>query len=119
MVSEGSRIIGAIIEDSVIGLRSKVRKGAKLKRVVMQGADYFDGERVKPGAENDSPGIDLGVGENSILEDVIIDKNARIGSNVIITSKSGHPDYKGDSYYIRDGIVVIPRDAVIPDGTII
>ncbi|MGI6683043.1 MAG: glucose-1-phosphate adenylyltransferase [Myxococcota bacterium] len=119
MVSEGSRIIGAIIEDSVIGLRSKVRKGAKLKRVVMQGADYFDGERVKPGAEDDSPGIDLGVGENSILEDVIIDKNARIGSNVIITSKSGHPDYKGDSYYIRDGIVVIPRDAVIPDGTII
>ncbi len=117
-VAPGCIIEEATIRQSVIGLRSSVRPGAHLHRVVMMGADYFetDGER----RENVELGLpDIGVGEGSVIEGAILDKNVRIGRNVVIRSHEGHPDEEKKSYVIRDGIVVVPKGVTIPDGTII
>jgi glucose-1-phosphate adenylyltransferase len=61
----------------------------------------------------------MGIGEGTVIESAIVDKNARIGRDVRITpeAKSGNVD--GDNFYVRDGIVVIPKNAVVPDGTVI
>jgi glucose-1-phosphate adenylyltransferase len=59
----------------------------------------------------------MGVGQNCRIEDAIIDKNARIGNGVVISSKRNAPNADGEGFYVRDGIVVIPKNSVIPDGT--
>lgn len=120
LVAEGSDITGAHIRDSIVGLRSVVRPGARLTRVVLQGADYYAGEepldaRVVPSA--DAP--PLGIGEDSVLEEAIVDKNARIGRGVVVTPKPRGTEIEGANYWVRDGITVFPKGAVVPDGTII
>jgi glucose-1-phosphate adenylyltransferase len=120
LVAEGSDITGARIHDSIVGLRSVVRPGARLTRVILQGADYYAGEepldaRVVPPA--DAP--PLGIGEDSVLEEAIVDKNARIGRGVVVTPKPRGTEIEGANYWVRDGITVFPKGAVVPDGTII
>ena len=61
----------------------------------------------------------VGIGEGTLIQDAIIDLNARIGRNTRIVNKDGVKEAKGDSWVIRDGIVVVPKNAVIPDGTTI
>jgi glucose-1-phosphate adenylyltransferase len=61
----------------------------------------------------------VGIGENTIIRNAIIDKNVRIGSNVRILNESGAQEHDGGNYYIRDGIVIVPKGATITDGTII
>jgi glucose-1-phosphate adenylyltransferase len=80
----------------------------------MMGADYFDSESARPVGE---PA--LGVGRNCRIENAIIDKNARIGDNVIINPIGKPENFDGGSFFVRDGIVVIPKNAVIPSGTVI
>lgn len=117
-VAHGCVIEQATIRQSVIGLRSIVRPGAHLHRVVMMGADYYETETEKE--ENRRMGLpNIGVGEGSVIEGAILDKNARIGRNVVIRNHTGEPDEETKSYVIRDGIVVIPKGVAIPDGTII
>ncbi|MDY0020022.1 MAG: glucose-1-phosphate adenylyltransferase [Anaerolineae bacterium] len=117
-IAPGSIIDQATIQRSVVGLRSIIRPGVHLRQVVMLGADYFENEAEK--AENVKLGLpDIGVGEGSVVEAAILDKNARIGRNVVIRSHVGEPDQETASYVIRDGIVVIPKGASIPDGTVI
>lgn len=120
LVADGSDITGAQIRDSVIGLRSVVRPGARLTRVVMQGADYYQGEEpIDTTSVPTGPVPPLGIGEGAVLEQVIVDKNARIGRGVVITPKGDVADFEGPNYWVRDGITVIPKGAVIPDGTVI
>ncbi len=117
-IAPGSIIDQATIQRSVVGLRSIIRPGVHLRQVVMLGADYFENEAEK--AENVKLGLpDIGVGEGSVVEAAILDKNARIGRNVVIRNHVGEPDQETASYVIRDGIVVIPKGASIPDGTVI
>jgi len=76
------------------------------------------------GAEDDPPpsppgAPPVGIGEGSLIQDAIIDLNARIGRNVRMVNKAGAMEANGDSWVIRDGIVVVPKNAVIPDGTTI
>jgi glucose-1-phosphate adenylyltransferase len=118
VVAEGCKLYDADIEECVIGLRSMIRPGARLRQVVMMGADFYEDEGEK--AENRRLGRPhVGIGENASVERAIIDKNVRVGQEVVIRSHEGEPDREEEHYVIRDGIVVIPEDTVIPDGTTI
>lgn len=118
ILCDGSIIDPSVIQDSIIGIRSRVGKGSKLSRVIMMGADYFETE--KQLEENKKLGRpNIGIGENCVIEQVIIDKNARIGNNVKIEVKDRPQTASGKDFVIADGIVVIPKGATIPDGSVI
>jgi glucose-1-phosphate adenylyltransferase len=116
LVSEGVFVSGARIEESVIGVRSVVR-GAEFREVVMLGADFYEGEQSFLGETTEGDVPPLGVGRDSVIERAIIDKNVRIGENVVIRARTGASDLKGDLCWIRDGITVIPKGTIIPSGT--
>ena len=113
MISDGCQIRSARLERCVIGIRSFINPGAKLRNVIMMGADYFESDKGgTPAGE-----IPIGIGRDCLIEDAIIDKNARIGDGVDITPHEKDANSEGPGYYIRDGIVVIPKNSVIPAGT--
>jgi len=118
LVSDGCIINQARITNSIVGLRTVIGAGTELNRVVILGSDYYESQESVEAHERDGKPR-LGIGANCKIENAIIDKNSRIGSNVAI-SPAGKPD-KVDHplYYIRDGIVIIPKNAVIPHGTVI
>ena len=90
-----------------------IETGSTIRNSVLMGADFYQDEDPQP-----KPGSPpLGVGRNAIIEGAIIDKNARIGEGVVITPEGKTVDMDGDNYHIRDGVVVIPKGAVISDGT--
>ena len=112
-LADGCYIGKAEISSSVIGLRSQIQDGAVIKDTIIMGADYYQDER-----QSTVP-TPIGIGENSHIEGAIIDKNARIGSDVIIKSFPPGTEEDHDNWSIRDGIVVIPKSVVIPKGTVI
>ena len=118
LVADGCIINRAAISQTIVGLRTIVGAGTDLNRVIILGSDYYESmESVKNNEQAGRPRV--GIGENCRIENAIIDKNARIGNNVTI-SPAGKPENHDDKlYYIRDGIVIIPKDAVIPHGTVI
>jgi glucose-1-phosphate adenylyltransferase len=86
----------------------------------MLGTDFYEGEDLIADEESRRNEIPLlGIGRDCSIEDAIIDKNVRVGDNVIIRPKPAIKDFKADNYWIRDGITVIPKGAVIPSGTVI
>jgi glucose-1-phosphate adenylyltransferase len=114
MLADGCLIGKAEIENAVIGLRSQIQNGAVIRDTVLFGADYYDSpEEVK------KSGIPIGIGRNSVIEGALIDKNARIGEDVVIKSFPLGTEIDGEDWVVRDGIVVIPKRAVIPPGTVI
>jgi glucose-1-phosphate adenylyltransferase len=118
VVSDGCIINHARIFNSIVGVRSLVGAGSELKRVVALGCDYYESEAsIRESMEKGRPRI--GIGVNTRIENAIIDKNARIGDNGVI-SPAGKPDkVDHELYFIRDGIVVIPKNGVIPHGMVI
>jgi glucose-1-phosphate adenylyltransferase len=118
MLCDGCIINDAHITHSVIGIRSIIGTGAKIARVVLMGCDFY--ESMESIAAHEAKGLPrIGIGKNASIENAIIDKNARIGDNVVI-SPAGKPDSVDHPlYYVRDGIVIIPKNAVIPSGTVI
>ena len=120
IVSDGCIISGATISRSLIGLRSRVSTGAKIEGSYVMGADYYQTlEDMQADRGAGRPWI--GIGEGTIIRRAIIDKNARIGANVKILNEAGveNVDGPGGSYYIRDRIVIIPKNGSIPDGTVV
>jgi glucose-1-phosphate adenylyltransferase len=118
VISDGCILNHARITHSIMGLRSVVGAGTVLHRTILLGSDYYESlESIVAQEQAGNPRI--GIGENCRIENTIVDKNARIGNNVVI-SPAGKPD-KVDhaSYYIRDGIVIIPKNGVIPHGMVI
>ncbi len=114
LLADGCLVGKAKIQNAVIGLRSQIQDAVVIRKTVLMGADYYDNpEDLK------KSGIPLGIGENSVIEGALIDKNARIGKGVIIKPFPRGTEIDGEDWVIRDGIVVIPKRAVIPDGTII
>ncbi|MHB9134546.1 MAG: sugar phosphate nucleotidyltransferase [Armatimonadota bacterium] len=126
IVSEGCFIRQAKLIHCVIGVRSAIRRGSVLQDVVMLGQDSY----AKPhhalsflpptaiaGENGNTANPSPGVGRNCHITRAIIDKNACIGDDVLIADHTGKPDSDGAGYYVRDGIVIIPKNAVIPSGT--
>jgi glucose-1-phosphate adenylyltransferase len=118
VISDGCIINRATIMHSIVGLRCRVGSGTVLNRTILLGSDYYESqESIEEHEKAGKPMI--GVGANCRIENTIVDKNARIGNNVII-SPAGKPE-KVDhpNYYIRDGIVVVPKNGIIPHGMVI
>ena len=118
IISDGCIVNFSKISQTIVGIRSILGHGVTLHRTVLLGNDYYESAAsIKDNAANGRPPI--GIGNNSRIDNAIIDKNARIGANVVI-SPAGKPD-KVDHplYLIRDGIVVIPKNGVVPDNTVI
>src|SRR5277367_4684518 len=117
-IADGCIIVDAQIEHSIIGIRSRIEAGAVVRNTIIMGHDdYETPEEIRIGLARGIP--PLGVGRNSFIEQAIIDKNARIGDNVRLTPEGKPENYDGDNFYIRDGIVVVPKGGVIRNGTVI
>ncbi|WP_298237280.1 glucose-1-phosphate adenylyltransferase [uncultured Algibacter sp.] len=116
VISEGCIISAAKIEQSVIGIRSRIGDESTIINTYMMGSDYYETL-----AEIDSNKIDIlmGIGERCFIKNAIIDKNCRIGDDVRINGGKHLEDTETDTYLIKDGIVVIKKDATIPRGTVI
>jgi len=115
VIADGCIINDASIEHSLLGVRSRVQAGATIHDALVMGQDYYDSpDRLPlPGAPT------MGIGHGAWIERTIVDKNARIGDGVRITP-DGKPSFlDGPNFYVRDGIVIIPKNAVIMDGTVI
>jgi glucose-1-phosphate adenylyltransferase len=118
LVSEGCILMGAEIERSVVGIRSRIGAGARLRASLMLGADFYETlEEIEQASARGLPPI--GVGEGTVVERAILDKNVRIGRNVRIVNEADVQNADGKGYYIRDGIVLVPKGGVVPDGTVI
>jgi glucose-1-phosphate adenylyltransferase len=114
LIADGSQIgEGAVIEHSIIGLRCMIGKNVVIRDSIVMGNDFYD----STDAHHSNGRPPLGIGEGSLIEGAIIDKNCRIGKNVRISNENGvfdSPETEFGMY--RDGIAVIPKDAVLPDG---
>jgi glucose-1-phosphate adenylyltransferase len=110
IVSEGSYLDHCDIRDSVVGIRMRVGRGSKVTRSVLLGADFFQDEDAR------TDEVPLGIGENVVLDRVIVDKNARIASGVKLVNESQLREADGDGWYIRDGIIVVPKGAGVTKG---
>jgi glucose-1-phosphate adenylyltransferase len=112
LISDGCIITDAHVETTVVGLRSIIERGTTIRETILMGADFYSGAA---GTDPNRPAP--GIGRNCRIERAIIDKNVHIGDNVVITPE-GKPDHMDhENFYIRDGIVIIPKDAVIPANT--
>jgi glucose-1-phosphate adenylyltransferase len=115
LMTDGCCIEDADIRNSVIGIRTQIGRGTRIQDTVIMGSDYY--ERSMP--DGSIPEVPIGFGENCVIEGAIIDKNARIGKNVIIKPFPTGTDIDSDNWVVRDGIVVVPKNAVIRPGTFI
>ncbi len=120
LVSDGCIIHGATIKRSIIGLRVRIGAGTHIESSILMGADFYQGltDMSKDLSENIPP---IGIGEKTTIKRAIIDKNARVGSNVRLVNENGIENLDADdgSYVIRDRIIIVPKNAVIKDGTVV
>ena len=118
MISEGCILDGVYARNSIIGLRSRIDSNTKVENSIVMGADFYESfEELQLNLTNQTPHI--GIGPNTVINKAIIDKNARIGKNVRLVNDRRVSEEDGENYVIRDGIIIIPKNAIIPDGTII
>lgn len=112
LISDGGIISDAFIDTAVIGVRSIIETGTTIRDSIIMGADYYAGA-----ADRDPAAPPPGIGRNCRIERAIIDKNVHIGDNTVITPEGKPANMDSDLFHIRDGIVCIPKDTVIPAGT--
>ena len=118
LVSEGCILYGAEIDRAVIGIRSRIGAKVRIKDSLLVGADFY--ETLDEMRATEARGVPpVGIGSDTVIENAIVDKDCRIGRNVRIVNQGRVQEAEGENYVIREGIVVIPNDAVVPDGTII
>lgn len=118
MVSEGCIMNGVYARNSIIGLRSRLDVGVRIEDSIIMGSDFFESiEEIKSNLVNGTPHI--GIGENTIVRRAIVDKDVRIGKNVRLVNTAGvdKKDGEGGCYFIREGIIIVPKGATIADGT--
>ncbi|MCU0276081.1 MAG: glucose-1-phosphate adenylyltransferase [Acidobacteria bacterium] len=118
LISEGSIIEGSKLTNTVIGIRSIIRSSTYLERVVMMGADYYQGvaEKAEETIQSRCP---VGIGRNCIIRNAILDKNVRIGEGARLLNEKGLTNFTHERYSIVDGITVVPKDMEIPAGFVI
>ena len=114
IIAEGCSLERCTIEQSIVGIRTNVQSGTRISRSVLLGADLYETDQKARGSRGNPR---LGIGRDVILDRVIVDKNARIGDGARLVNEQGRLDYDGEGYYIRSGIIVVPKGAVIQSGT--
>jgi glucose-1-phosphate adenylyltransferase len=114
IIAEGCYLDRCTIANSVVGIRTNVQEGASITSSVLLGADFYDADTAAP-ARGDAPR--LGIGREVVLDRVIVDKNARIGDGARLVNVQGRQEANGEGYYIRSGVIIIPKDGVIGPGT--
>ena len=115
LIAEGCTIEGARIERSLVGIRSVIHEDATIRNTYIMGADFFESDEDR--RSNRARGIpDIGIGPGAVIENAIIDKNARLGARVSLRNTEGRQNFEDGRVIIRDGIMVVPRGAEIPDG---
>jgi len=119
LISDGCVIqAGTQIERSVIGVRSHIGRKATIRDSVVIGADRFETDAERE--QNERRGIpNFTVGDGSVIENAILDKDCRVGRNVQVVNRRGVQNEDNERYVIREGVVVIPKSTVVPDGTVI
>ncbi|MGI8787317.1 MAG: glucose-1-phosphate adenylyltransferase [Pyrinomonadaceae bacterium] len=120
MISEGCILNGVYARNSILGLRSRIDENTRIENSIIMGADFFESfDEIKSNANINKPHV--GIGENSIVRRSIIDKNARIGKNVQLINSGNIETFDDDGgrWFIREGIIIVPKDATIPDGTVV
>jgi glucose-1-phosphate adenylyltransferase len=120
LISEGCILNGVYARNSIFGLRSRIDNGTRIESSIIMGADFF--ESIEDIQRNLSRGVPaVGIGNNTTIRRAIIDKNTRIGKNVSLVNRNNVETMDGPngSFYIREGIVIVPKNATIPDGTVI
>jgi len=113
IVTDGCFLDRCEIDESVIGIRTYIGAGAKVTRSVLLGADYYEDSTPPDGVP------EMGIGRDVVLDRVIVDKNARIGDGARLVNEKNVEHADGDGWYIRGGIVVVPKGGVIPPGTVV
>ncbi len=118
LISEGCIMQGAHIDRAVIGIRSRIGAGTQIRSSLLIGADGY--ETLQDMETMQTQGIPaIGIGAESVIENAIVDKNARIGRGVRIVNRDGIKEKDGNGYFIREGIVIVAKNGIIPDGTVI
>jgi glucose-1-phosphate adenylyltransferase len=118
LISEGCIMQGAHIDRAVIGIRSRIGAGTQIRSSLLIGADGY--ETLQDMEMMQTQGMPpIGIGAESVIENAIIDKNARVGRGVRIVNRDGIKEKDGNGYFIREGIVIVAKNGVIPDGTVI
>ena len=110
LLAEGCRIQKAEISHSILGVRSQVSAGARIQDSIIMGSDYYD-------AETTPQSVPLGIGPDCHVEGAILDKNVRLGAGVVIQPFPRGTDMDRETWFVRDGIVVIPKSIELPSGT--
>jgi len=120
IISDGCIMVGAKVNNSVIGLRSRIATGVRIDSSIIMGADYYQSfEELRNDMVAGVPSV--GIGEQATIRSAIIDKNARIGSGVRLVNEAGVQNFDAEdgSYYIREGLIIVPKNAVIKSGTVV
>jgi len=118
IISEGCILNRVISDHSIIGIRSRIESQTKIERSLLMGADNYQSiDDLEMELRRGLPSI--GIGRDTIIRRAIVDKNVRIGNNVKILNEAGREHYDGENYFIREGIVIVPKGATITDGTVI
>jgi len=114
IIAEGCYVDSCTVSDSIIGIRTTIQPGATIRRSLLLGADYYEADDEAP-ARRGAPA--LGIGRDVTLDGVIVDKNARIGDGAQLVNEAGVQQADGSGYFIRRGVIIVPKDGVIPPGT--
>jgi glucose-1-phosphate adenylyltransferase len=109
IVAEGCFLDQCEVSDSVVGIRTQIARGSKVTRSILLGADFYE-----EGSEAAAP---LGIGRDVLLDRVILDKNARVADGVRLVNDANVQEADGDGYYIRNGIIIVPKGARVKEGT--
>jgi len=110
LIAEGANLDSCEVRHSVVGVRTAIHQGARVTHSILLGADYYEDQF------DDPP---LGIGPHTVLDRVIVDKNARIGEGARLVNERGIQDVDGDGYYIRSGIIIVPKNGVVKAGTVV
>ena len=118
LLADGCIMENTEISNSLIGNRSVIEEGVKIRDTVMMGADHYEDYAAK--SESNAQKVPpMGIGPGSSIHSAIIDKNARVGAGVRIQPFPTGTDMDEENWTVRDGIVIVPKNAVIPDGAVI
>ena len=110
LIGDGAYLDTCHVQSSVVGIRMSVRRGSQITRSILLGADFYED------ATTDLP---LGVGRDAVLDRTIVDKNARIGDGAKLVNERGIENADGDGYFIRGGIIIVPKGGVVKPGTVV